>query len=182
MEIEQIIPPSVENIEEANHIKALENEEQEIINNKNKSIMNTGTFTSTVKHIANAKVWGEGSKQTTYYDLEMTDGNKINIGKKITLQQGDSLSYEVTEISQQEYCKAKSWNPEYDNNNSSSQPEKPYVKPSGNGQQASFGLSYAKDQIIAFGLEQGVEPTVDNIADATHALADKHLEWLKSKS
>ena len=46
---------------------------------------------------------------TTYYhNLEMENGDKINIGKKKEVQLGWELTYEITEIGQQEYQKAKS--------------------------------------------------------------------------
>lgn len=179
MNIEDQIPPSQEQIEAKQ--RALNDEQQEIehINNQNKTIMNTGTFTSKVASVTDTKEWGEGDRKTIYHNLVMENGDKINIGKKKNLQPGDTISYEVTEVGQQEYCKSKSWNPDYNNNGgqNNSSPQK-----TSGSQQASFALSYAKDSICTHGLPTGTEPTIDNIAGAIHGLADKHLEWLNENS
>lgn len=179
-DIETQIPPSEEQIE-AQAIQALNDEQQEY-EHLNKSIMQTGTFTSTIKNIASAKVWGEGQKQTTYYDLEMDNGDKINIGKKITLLNGNELSYEILEVGQQEYCKAKAWNPDYDNSSQSPKPHnKPYTKPSEPSKNASFALSYAKDLVCAHGSITGVE-VEDPVLATTIYYADEMLNWLNEKS
>lgn len=67
--------------------------------------------TSKVKRIEEIKEWA-GQKGTVYYhNLEMENGDKINIGKQKQLSVGDELTYEITEHGQQEYQKAKSVNP-----------------------------------------------------------------------
>ena len=50
-----------------------------------------------------------GQYNTLYHNLEMENGDKINIGKKSTQQKGWEVWYQITDTSgQQEFAKAKS--------------------------------------------------------------------------
>ena len=49
---------------------------------------------------------------TSYHNLEMENGDKINIGKKKEQKIGWELTYEITEQGQHEYNKAKAVAPE----------------------------------------------------------------------
>lgn len=68
--------------------------------------------TSKIKSINEIKEWA-GAKGTVYYhNLEMENGDKINIGKKNELKVGDEITYEIVEFGQQEYQKSKSVQPQ----------------------------------------------------------------------
>ena len=177
MNIDELIPPSEEQFLEAKQRKALQDEEQEYKHLKQNK-MEIGKFTSTVKRIESVKDWNGGNGVIYFHNLEMDNGHKINSGKKKKLSEGDTLSYEVVEVGQEEYSKTKPWNPEYDkpNNDKSS-----FVKKSG-GQNASFALSYAKDLVCATGLPSGSNPTPDVIANQVFDIADKFLIWLNENS
>ena len=69
--------------------------------------------TSKVKTIQEVKEWGEGDRKTYYHNLEMDNGDKINIGKKARLEVGAELHYEIIGDEQHEYRKAKTVNPEF---------------------------------------------------------------------
>ncbi len=107
----------------------------------------------------------------------MEDGAVVNASHKKPqpFNIGDTVEYLITK-------------PEYNSGNVSKPKDETFIremnvnKPqkSRGNQNASFALSYSKDQIITFGLPTGIEPTVENIAASTHALAEKHLEWLNS--
>ncbi len=80
--------------------------------------------TSKIKVIQHVKPF-ENSHGTTYYhNVEMDNGDKINIGKKKELQVGWELTYEIIGDESQEYRKAKSVNPEFSqsSNSGSSKP------------------------------------------------------------
>ena len=59
-------------------------------------------------------------KTIYYHNLTMMNGDKINIGKTKELSVGDILSYEIVGDKdangnyQQQYPKAKAWNPDYE--------------------------------------------------------------------
>jgi len=73
--------------------------------------------TSDVKVISEIKEWGDGDRKTFYHNLEMENGDKINIGKKKPLQVGDNINYEIIgDEGQHEYTKAKSVNPQFEAN------------------------------------------------------------------
>ena len=57
-----------------------------------------------------------GKFNTLYHNLEMENGDKINIGKVKLQQVGWELIYEITEQGQQEFNKAKSVQKEYPSN------------------------------------------------------------------
>lgn len=70
--------------------------------------------TSKVKKVAGEPKAHTNSYGTTFYhNLEMDNGDKINIGKKHLLTEGAELTYEIIEHGQQEYNKAKNVNPNY---------------------------------------------------------------------
>jgi hypothetical protein len=69
---------------------------------------------SKVKNIQSVKEWAGGNGTVYYHNLEMENGDKINIGKKKQLAVGDELDYEITEQDgTSEYPKAKT--PKMDN-------------------------------------------------------------------
>lgn len=80
--------------------------------------------TSKIKRIESVKEWGEGDRRTLYHSVEMENGDKINIGKKKTMNMGDELNYEIVDTGQ-EYNKAKSVTPDYDNQTSLRPPNTP---------------------------------------------------------
>ena len=70
-------------------------------------------ITSKIKTIQS--IAGDGVKWNGvyYHNLEMENGDKINIGKKKQLQIGDEITYEIIgDLGQHEYTKAKSVQPE----------------------------------------------------------------------
>jgi len=70
--------------------------------------------TSKVKIIAECKEYTNDYGTTFYHNIEMENGDKLNIGKKKALQIGNELNYEfVGDLGQHEYTKAKTVNPEY---------------------------------------------------------------------
>lgn len=142
--------------------------------------MKTGPNKSKVASIENVQGDGEKWRGVYYHHLVMENGDKIDIGKKKLLDIGDELDYEVLEIDQHEYSKAKAYNPEWTGDQSSTTQRQATQTPknNGRGQNASFALSYAKDQQIANGMPVDIEPNTDNIANFTISLADKYLAWL----
>lgn len=70
--------------------------------------------TSKVKFIAECKEYTNDYGTTYYHNIEMENGDKLNIGKKKPLEIGNLLNYEfVGDLGQHEYTKAKTVNPEY---------------------------------------------------------------------
>jgi hypothetical protein len=57
-----------------------------------------------------------GKFNTLYHNLEMENGDKINIGKAKTQLVGWELTYEIVEEGQQEFNKAKAVQKEYPSN------------------------------------------------------------------
>ena len=68
--------------------------------------------TSKVKTIKSCDGDGVKWNGTYFHNLEMDNGDKINIGKKKEVQVGWELTYEIIETGQQEYQKAKAVKPE----------------------------------------------------------------------
>mgnify|MGYP003142541708 FL=1 len=68
--------------------------------------------TSKIKTVVSIKPHKNSYGETFYHNLEMENGDKINIGKKKEQQVGWELTYEITEQGQQEYNKAKAVAPE----------------------------------------------------------------------
>ena len=67
---------------------------------------------SKIKTVVSIKPHKNSYGETFYHNLEMENGDKINIGKKKEQQVGWELTYEITEQGQQEYNKAKAVAPE----------------------------------------------------------------------
>ncbi len=63
--------------------------------------------TSKIKTVVNSKEWSNNGKTIIYHNLEMENGDKINIGKVKLQLVGWELTYEITEQGQQEFNKAK---------------------------------------------------------------------------
>jgi len=79
-----------------------------------------------VKIIQSVKEWGGQNGTVYYHNLEMENGDKINIGKKKQLSIGDELEYEIVDQDgTSEYHKAKTPKPE---NNSGGGKNDDYVK------------------------------------------------------
>ena len=69
--------------------------------------------TSKIKTVVSIKPHQTEKYGTTFYhNLEMENGDKINIGKKKEQQEGWGLTYEITEQGQHEYNKARAVAPE----------------------------------------------------------------------
>ena len=69
--------------------------------------------TSKIKTVVSIKPHQTEKYGTTFYhNLEMENGDKINIGKKKEQKIGWELTYEITEQGQQEYNKARAVAPE----------------------------------------------------------------------
>jgi len=73
--------------------------------------MTSTAKTSKIKKVVNIKEWKGGNGVVFYHNLEMENGDKINLGKKKECQIGWDLTYEITDT-QQEYNKAKAVQPE----------------------------------------------------------------------
>ena len=131
--------------------------------------MNTGQFTSSVAHIEHVEGDGVKWRGVYYHNLLMTNGDKINIGKKKMLQEGEELSYEVVEVGQQEFNKAKSYNPDYQGSNDAPPAAAQAPAPKAKSANASFALSYAKDAWVG-----GTVADEQGMFD----LAIKMKEWL----
>lgn len=70
--------------------------------------------TSKVKTVHEIKEWGEGDRKTYYHNLEMENGDKINIGRKKKEVPGNELNYEFEgEVGQHDFTKAKIVYPEF---------------------------------------------------------------------
>ena len=80
--------------------------------------------TSKIKRINGTSNYVNSYGTTIYHQLEMENGDKIEIGKKKLLQAGWEIDYEIVEFGQQEWQKAKSIKKEF---NSLSQAYKDYV-------------------------------------------------------
>ena len=72
--------------------------------------------TSKIKTVVNSKEWSNNGKTIIYHNLEMENGDKINIGKVKLQQVGWELTYEIVEEGQQEFNKAKAVQKEYPSN------------------------------------------------------------------
>jgi len=71
--------------------------------------------TSKVKAITECKEYTNDYGTTYYHNIEMENGDKLNIGKKKKLSIGTELTYEfVGDLGQHEYTKAKTVNAEYE--------------------------------------------------------------------
>jgi len=71
--------------------------------------------TSKIKTVVNVSE-PYGKFNTLYHNLEMENGDKINIGKAKTQLVGWELTYEIVEEGQQEFNKAKAVQKEYPSN------------------------------------------------------------------
>jgi hypothetical protein len=71
--------------------------------------------TSKIKNVVNTKEWSNNGKTIIYHNLEMENGDKINIGKVKVQQEGWELTYEITEQGQQEFNKSKAVQKEQSN-------------------------------------------------------------------
>tara|TARA_R100000152_G_C6758415_1_gene182286 strand:- start:493 stop:915 length:423 start_codon:yes stop_codon:yes gene_type:complete len=69
-------------------------------------------ITSYIQRVANIKEYEGKHGKILYHDLEMENGDKINIGKKKRQLEGWKLTYEILEKGQQEYNKAKTVSPD----------------------------------------------------------------------
>ena len=81
-------------------------------------------ITSKIKNIESVKPY-EGKNGTTYYhNLEMENGDKINIGKLKEQEVGFELTYEFTQtVGEREFTKAKSVTPMFKKSSNGSQRE-----------------------------------------------------------
>ena len=68
--------------------------------------------TSRIKNVVSVKPHTNNNGTTYYHNLEMENGDKINLGKKKEQQIGWELTYEIIEEGQQEFNKAKAVAPE----------------------------------------------------------------------
>ena len=68
--------------------------------------------TSKIKTVVSIKPHKNSYGETFYHNLEMENGDKINIGKKKEQKIGWELTYEITEQGQHEYNKARAVAPE----------------------------------------------------------------------
>jgi len=119
---------------------------------------------SKIKNIQEIKPWGEGDRKTFYHNLEMENGDKINIGKKKELTVGQELEYEIVGEGQ-EYNKAKAI-------------QKPFNK--GNvGSNGCFALSYAKDFVSTM---YGTSDDKNEDIRIVLKVADTFKEWLDKNS
>jgi len=123
--------------------------------------------TSKIKRIESVKEWGEGERKILYHNLEMENGDKINIGKKKPQEVGYELTYEIIG-EDQEYNKAKSV-----------QKQEGGFK---GGNNASFALSYAKDIVCANYNGEVNESWWLETSKTTTAIADEFLKWLNENS
>lgn len=131
--------------------------------------------TAKIEKIIKVNPWTGSNGVVFYHQLEMDNGDKIEIGKKTELAIGQELTYEITD-SQQEYNKAKAVNPNYSAGGYSKQ----FKKGTGSSS-ASFALSYAKDVYTAHGANlEDLEP--GTVANYICALADEFLSWLNDNS
>lgn len=72
--------------------------------------------TSKVKAIQSVKPYNGQHGVTYYHNIELENGDKINIGKKKELQVGYEVTYEIIgDPGQHEYTKAKAVKPEQNN-------------------------------------------------------------------
>jgi len=82
---------------------------------------------SKVEKIVEIKPWTGSNGTVHYHSLVMDNGDKINIGKKKELAIGEELCYEIVD-SGQEYNKAKTINPEFQQGNKGGGNKEDYIK------------------------------------------------------
>lgn len=138
--------------------------------------------TSKIDTIHEVKEWNGSNGTVFYHSLIMDNNDKINIGKKSLLQLGNELTYEIIDTSQ-EYNKAKSVNPDFQNNNQASK------QSSSGGLNVSDSILYqsqlkAACEIVAFDGWDGKDNMKDklehlsNMAYQLSVLAKEKIEKL----
>ena len=125
--------------------------------------------TSKVKTVHRCKEWGQGERKTFYHDIEMENGDKLNIGFKTQKQVGEELTYKFTdEVGQHEFTKAKTVNPEWENKQ---QGKGDYVK----GQKIGHAVTNAVYLIQYDGVKAdlGLKGTIKEYAKMIYELSDE---------
>ena len=122
--------------------------------------------TSKIKNVVSVKPHTNNYGTTYYHNLEMENGDKINLGKKKEQQIGWELTYEITEQGQQEFNKAKAVTPEAFKSNFKSS-----FKSNDNRQESIIRQSTLK---CAVEYLKGTEPSLEEIFEA----AEQMIAWV----
>lgn len=128
--------------------------------------------TSKIKTVVSTKSYTGTHGITIYHNLEMENGDKINIGKKSEQKVGWELTYEITDEGQ-EYNKAKSAKKEeasIQNNGSG------FITPKNEGVQRMIVAQSSISSAVAFLKEMGPVEDADILA-----LADKFFNYVIAK-
>jgi hypothetical protein len=125
--------------------------------------------TSKIKNVGNVKEWNSGKGTIYYHNLEMENGDKINIGKMKQQQVGWELTYEIIEEGQHEFNKAKAVAPDNFRANTSSSFK------SNDDRQKKIdrwaGLGRAIDYL------HGTKPTEEQL----YKQAEKFIDWVNDE-
>ena len=109
-----------------------------------------------------------GKFNTLYHHLVMENGDKIDIGKNKKQEVGMELTYEITgDIGQHQFTKAKSVNPNWQNNNNN-------FKDNSNRQESIIRQSTLK---CAVEYLKGAEASLEEVFDA----AEQMIAWVNKK-
>ena len=127
--------------------------------------------TSKIKRINGTSNYVNSYGTTIYHQLEMENGDKIEIGKKKLLQAGWEIDYEIVEFGQQEWQKAKSIKKEF----VAPKKDDNYVK----GIEVGHAVNNAVNMLCA-GLEfDDIDPKLNN--DNKIYLYAKHIMKISEK-
>jgi len=121
---------------------------------------------------------------TTYYNLSMSNGDEINIGKKKELKIGDELSYEIDPLDSGQYKFKKAKSVQADGNSyqkSSMQPNVSFTAKSGIDTQKAIIYQNALSQANAFLGVKGYNPKMDNLQELKDT-ADIIAKWVIGKA
>ncbi len=123
--------------------------------------------TSRIKNVVSVKPHTNNYGTTYYHNLEMENGDKINLGKKKEQQIGWELTYEIIEEGQQEFNKAKAVAPE----GFKSGGFKGSFKSNDNRQESIIRQSTLK---CAVEYLKGTEPSLEEVFEA----AEQMIAWV----
>ena len=123
--------------------------------------------TSRIKNVVSVKPHTNNYGTTYYHNLEMENGDKINLGKKKEQQIGWELTYEIIEEGQQEFNKAKAVAPE----GFKSGGFKSSFKSNDNRQESIIRQSTLK---CAVEYLKGTEPSLEEVFEA----AEQMIAWV----
>jgi|TARA_R110002020_G_C16213159_1_gene767148 hypothetical protein len=130
--------------------------------------------TSKIKEVVNIKPHTNNYGTTYYHNLQMENGDKINLGKKKEQQVGWELTYEIIEEGQQEFNKAKAVAPEgFKSNGTPGSFNTPKVD------WADKDISIIRQSSLKASIEylKGAEPSLEEIFET----AEEIINWVNKR-